>query len=262
MTAINRSRDESTPNPDPTVLTREALRDAMEHQDKILESKLETLRKVGDTRHKEIDEQLRVRLVQFTTLVDGHKAEDALQHTAEATLRAAGETRLSDQIKFHETRLNGIIEHVVFASVVDEKFAGVDKQFAERDTRVRDVAASGAAALSAALQAAKEAVGEANKSFSLSIDKSEKATGEQINQQRLLLVSTTEGIKSTTDDLKERLTRAEGELRAAATALGTAVAEKGERRGTNQWSAGMIVMIAMNALVMISTLLYFIIGKH
>lgn len=60
----------------------------------------------------------------------------------------------------------------------EERFKNVDSQFSGRDT-----------ALSAALQAAKEAVGEQNKSFTVSIDKSEKATLEQITQLRLLIDS-------------------------------------------------------------------------
>jgi hypothetical protein len=58
-------------------------------------------------------------------------------------------------------------------SKFEEKFASIDKQFLDRDTRVEQMAKASAEALSAALQAAKEAVGEQNKSSALSINKSE-----------------------------------------------------------------------------------------
>lgn len=92
---------------------------------------------------------------------------------------------------------------------VDEKFAGIATQFSERDVRVRESAASQTTAVSAALQAAKEAVGEANKSFMLSIDKSEKSTLEQIAQQRLLLQSVEKSLGDKIGANESRMTRQE-----------------------------------------------------
>lgn len=92
---------------------------------------------------------------------------------------------------------------------VEIKFEGVEAHFAQSDILRDKTAEQGGVALSAALQAAKEAVGEQNKSFALSIDKSEKATAEQIAALRLNYETALLGLNKTIDDLKERVVRAE-----------------------------------------------------
>ena len=84
----------------------------------------------------------------------------------------------------------------------EEKFRSIQVQFSERDTRAEQTSRDSKVAVDAALQAAKEAVGKQNEASDRSIQKSETATTKQIDQQGLRI-----------DDLKERLTRIEGEGR-------------------------------------------------
>lgn len=96
------------------------------------------------------------------------------------------------------------------AAVTDEKFNGIEKQFAERDVRVEQTSRDSKVAVDAALQAAKEAVGEQNKSSALAIAKSEAATTKQIDSMVLLIQSSNKAIDDKIDDLKNRLTTIEG----------------------------------------------------
>ena len=91
-----------------------------------------------------------------------------------------------------------------------EKFDSIQVQFTERDTRTEQTSRDSKVAVDAALQAAKEAVGEQNKSSALAIAKSEASTTKQIDQQGLLIASSTQGLDDKIDDIKDRLTRIEG----------------------------------------------------
>ena len=90
-----------------------------------------------------------------------------------------------------------------------ERFASIQTQFQERDTRTEQTSRDSKVAVDAALQAAKEAVGEQNKSSALAIAKSEASTNKQIDQIAALVVTTTAGINDKIGDVKDRLTRIE-----------------------------------------------------
>lgn len=117
---------------------------------------------------------------------------------------------------------------------VNEQFRGVQTQFAERDVRVAESAKTIATAVEAGLRTQKDAAEAQNKSFTTSIDKSEKTTGEQITQQRVSFEGTTNSLKGTIDDVKERLTRLES--------LGIGRAEQSATSHTgNQWALSLVV---------------------
>ncbi len=82
----------------------------------------------------------------------------------------------------------------------EEKFNSVEKQFKERDTRVYQTATDTKLAVDAALQAAEKAVG-----------KSEASTVKQIDAQSLLISNTAKSLDGKIDDVKDRLTRIEGQ---------------------------------------------------
>lgn len=109
--------------------------------------------------------------------------------------------------------------------IYDEKFIGVSRQFEERDVRVLQSAAAATTAVNAALQAAKEAVGEQNKSFTLSIDKSETATMKQIDGQSATIGTAVAGLTQIITDVKDRLTRIEGATLGAATSRQTGMSQ-------------------------------------
>lgn len=163
-----------TPRPDPTLLTSAALAQQIGVLREYLVARIDGAEAVQNTRFGAMDRAI----VLLQTLQD----------------------RIPDQVDRKVANLQAL--H-------DERFRGIQVQFDERDVRVKESAAAATTAVNAALQAAKEAVGAQNTSFTLGIDKSEKATLEQINQQRVLLDKTTSSLDEKIDDLKDRMARLE-----------------------------------------------------
>jgi len=138
-------------------------------------------------------------------------------------------------------RMSTIGDREVFhlREIHEEKFASIGKQFIERDTRVEQTAKDTKVAVDAALQAAEKAVGKQNESFTASINKSEAATTKQIDQQSVNLSTTANGLDSKIGDVKDRLTRLEGQ------ALGqiNAEARQNATHSSSQTSTGLIIGI-------------------
>jgi len=84
----------------------------------------------------------------------------------------------------------------------EEKFRGVERQFAERDTRMQESGLQAKLAVDAALQAAKEAVA-----------KSEAATMKAIDQLATLMASNSKASDDKIDDLKGRQSALDGRER-------------------------------------------------
>jgi DNA anti-recombination protein RmuC len=172
---MTQEKQQNLPIPDPTILTREALKEAVYN----LETRL-------STRVDAIDEATRVfheDLVRVPTTVD--KAVTGLRELIEAKIEA----------------LNKIF---------GERFIRIDGQFTERDKRTEQLTQASATAVTAALQAAKEAVGEQNKSSALAIAKSEASTIESINKMQELFQTSIAGINTQIADIKSRLDKGDG----------------------------------------------------
>lgn len=175
------------------------------------------------------------------------KANAALKAVIEARLAAidAQIALLQADIRSRPAEIEHSITHLErlhdqkFATVA-EQFSSVQKQFNERDERSRDAKIASDTAVSAALQAQKEAAGESAKSFALSIDKSERATLEQITQQRSQIQSSTTNLDGKIDDLKERVTRIEG----AAVGIVSAKTEQVTTHTAISQNVGILVAIA------------------
>jgi hypothetical protein len=164
------------PDPDPTTLTTAQLQ-----------------REIATSREIIHGEIIEVKGVTEAKIASGEKLVQVLHEFM---------GRIYAQV---DTRVNGVEAVIKERFVtVDEKFSGVEKQFVERDVRVLQSAAAATTAVNAALQAQKEAAVAQNSSFTLSIDKTEKATGEQIVQQRTLLQTATGSLSDKIDDLKSR----------------------------------------------------------
>lgn len=179
------------PRPDPTVLTTQQLNTAVES----IQRDGEALREILETR---IEGQKELSASRFDAM---DKAISLLQVIADRQPLDVDKKIINLQT-LHE-----------------EKFDSIQTQFTERDVRTEQTARDSKVAVDAALQAAKEAVGEQNKSSALAIAKSEAATTKQIDQQGLLISSATAGLNDKIEDLKERLTRLEGQDKGLKTAV-------------------------------------------
>jgi hypothetical protein len=96
------------------------------------------------------------------------------------------------------------------AALRDEKFAGVQKQFDERDIRSQHSEAAATTAVNAALSAQKELSSKQAESFSEATQKSEQQFTKQIDLQGELLRTEVKGLVTQIDEVKERLNRGEG----------------------------------------------------
>jgi hypothetical protein len=107
-----------------------------------------------------------------------------------------------------------------------QRFAGIQTQFEERDDRAQQLAADterqatklaadSDLKLNAALAAQKEAAAEANKSSALAIGKSEAATKEQQNADRILFSSRLDAVTKEVGEVRRQVDKAPGEQAAA-----------------------------------------------
>lgn len=91
-----------------------------------------------------------------------------------------------------EARLNGN------EKVYEEKFAGIDRQFVERDVRTEQTSKDRQLAVDSAFQAAKEAV-----------EKTEASFTKQLDQLQVLLQQTAKSSDEKIGDLKDRISTIE-----------------------------------------------------
>lgn len=94
-------------------------------------------------------------------------------------------------------------------AIMEEKFKGVDQQFAGRDT-----------ALSAALLAQKASVDDQNKANALSAAKAEAGTTKEIDSIKLLLNAQNNALDEKISDVKDRLTAIEAHSKGGSDLLG------------------------------------------
>lgn len=189
-----------------------------------------------------------------------------------ASMEAVLGTRMAGHKELFEIRFDGMDKAIALLQVItdrqpadvdrkvtalqtlhEEKFSSIQTQFRERDVRGEQSARDSKVAVDAALQAAKEAVGEQNKSSALAIAKSETATMKQIDQMGLLINSTSGGLNDKIDDIKERLTRIEGEDRGQKTAKTT--------QETSNTSLVSIVGLVIGSLIGIGGVIVAVIGR-
>ena len=166
----------SRPVPDPTVLTTAQLNRESAALREILESEIKGQKEVFEARFDGMDKAIKL----LQQIADRNPAEM--------------DSRVSHLERLHS-----------------EKFASIQTQFTERDTRTEQTQRDSKVAVDAALQAAKEAVGKQQEGGDKAIAKSEAATIKQLDQIQLLIKTSVEGLDSKIADVKERLTRLESE---------------------------------------------------
>jgi hypothetical protein len=199
---------DTRPVPDPTVLTTQALVASITSLREVLEAVIQGQKAVFESRLDGMDKA--INLLQVTT--DRQPAEV--------------DRKIANLRVLHE-----------------EKFTSIQVQFAERDTRTEQSARDSKVAVDAALSAAKEAVGEQNKSSALAIAKSEAGTAKQIDQQALLIATATKALDEKIGDIKDRLTRIEGQ------SIGQTVAREDTK---SLWA---ILIAAVGAVIAIGTVI-------
>jgi hypothetical protein len=91
----------------------------------------------------------------------------------------------------------------------EEKFKGIQTQFAERDTRAEQTAKEGKVSIDAALAAAKEAGSEQNKSNTQAINKSETATTKQLELIGVTISAMVKSFDDKINDIKDRISNIE-----------------------------------------------------
>lgn len=161
----------STPIPDPTLLTTEALK-----------REISALKELMTTRLDAMDKAMSI-------------FSENLQRTPTDTDKQIGHLKELIFGRF---------------DTVAEQFNSVQTQFVERDVRVEHTARDTKTAVDAALAAQKELASKQADSFGLSIGKSENATTKQIDQLGVLIQQSTKASDDKIGDIKDRLTRIEG----------------------------------------------------
>lgn len=168
------------PSPDPTVLTTDQLRREIAALKEILINV--------------IDGKFQV----ITTRLDG--SDKAVALLQEATDKQPARTQAAfDTLK----------------SLTDEKFAGIQKQFEERDVRTEQLASATEKAVVNALAAQDKSVTDKAQSAAEAIAKSETSTAKQIDGQAAASAAANEAKQLQIDDLKARVqaieSRSEGQ---------------------------------------------------
>jgi hypothetical protein len=123
----------------------------------------------------------------------------------------------------------------------NERFTGIERQFAERDVRTEQAAKASKEALDAALLAAKELVSQQNEANSQAADKAEQSTIKQIDQIGIRIDTTQKGLEDRLAELKERVDRGEGSTSGAA-----------GNRSEQRLNVGAIMAVVMGVLAFAS----------
>jgi len=125
----------------------------------------------------------------------------------------------------------------------NERFTSIQTQFKERDVRMEQNSRDAKIAVDAALQAAKEAVTEQNRSSSLAISKSDSATTKQIDTMGTMVQSAIAGLNLQIGDVKERITRIEGEGKGMVNETSRVQVESGAHHAVNANVIGVVGLV-------------------
>ena len=128
------------------------------------------------------------RLESVVARLDGmDKATDVLQETV---------TRVPTDVQLQVGNLNAVME---------EKFASIDTQFAERDIRSEREARDNKVAVDAAFAAQKDSATQTDAANAKAIEKSEAATTKTIDTLGAVITSSNKALSDKIDDLKSRV---------------------------------------------------------
>ena len=161
----------NVPNPDPSLLTTQNLRDGLANLKELIGARLDAM-----------DTATSLRLEAFDRVPA--ETHEKIEHLKEVVGEKLG--------------------------VQNEKFQGIAKQFEERDVRTAQASGAADDALKAALQAAKELVGAQGEASAAAAVKSETSFAKQVDQIGTILQTTQLALDARITELKERIDRGEG----------------------------------------------------
>lgn len=201
--------DESRSDPSP-LTTAQTLRE-VESLEKLLTQRVESVEKAVDVAHQ--------NLVRVPTDVD----------------KSIGHVRELMTERF-QTVTKEFLVHL-------EKFASVQTQFVERDTRTEQMAKDTKVAIDAALMAAEKAVGKQQEASDRAIAKQEGATTKQLEAITSLIANNNKALDDKINDLKERFAAAAG----AGSGHKEAATDQRQSTGSIVSIAGIVIALIVGA---------------
>ena len=213
------------PVPDPTTLTTEALRREVNSLQVLIEQRLAALKELLYQKLEAVERELELRQV------DRLAQHDALQELMELKTHA-----LREELHASVSQADAITEEKFHT--VEQNFDLVEKGRVEQKLDTK-------AAVDAALTAQKEAVREQTTASERAIAKSEASTNKQLEQQALTTTTAIETLRNAMDDIKNRLSDVEKELRASIVEVDKkANAGIEQKRGAGENRAGLYTALA------------------
>jgi hypothetical protein len=190
----------TTPRPDPTVATTDALR-----------REVASLRELFDAQFAILNEKYMALAATLETKFEaGLQGRIAVREILETRLNGMDRAITLIQATVDKTPSTADLAIRALRDVQDEKFMGIATQFIERDKRTDQLTLASSTAIAAALQAQKEAAGETQKSSSLAIAKSEASTADSIRQLQALFQTSIMSVTEKINALQSRIDRGEG----------------------------------------------------
>lgn len=185
----------STPVPDPTTLTTEAVDRASDQWRRDLNN----TQAIIETRLAAMDAATMLRLEAIVGIRP--QTERLIAHAVDVTTERFASLR---------------VEIAALHGLMDEKFASVGKQFAERDTRSEREGRDNKLAVDAAFAAQEKQAKAQNESNTEAIRKSETATSETIKTNGELAMASISAQGEKIDELNKRLTASESRMQGVA----------------------------------------------
>ena len=147
--------------------------------------------------------------------------------------------------------IHDAIEHL--RSLHEERFRGIQQQFAERDVRGEQEKKASKEALDAALLAQKESVSQQNDANTTAATKSETSFTKQIDQIGTLIATLEKSLTDRITELKERIDRGEGQ--SSGVQQNMAEQHRGSMRSQGAWALALtVVWVAIAAIsVLVAT---------
>lgn len=214
--ASNTRTGEVLPNPDPSVMTTEAIDRATNNLEQKIISRIAGIEKGVEVFHADLvrvptlldRSVLGLREIIETRLDGMDKAIELLQVTTNK-MPSIVKNDVTQLRELHEEKFKSVEARIVV------QFDGIATQFGERDKRTEQLSLADKTAIAAALQAQKEAAGAQNESNAAANVKMETNFSKLIEQGHTLLLEVRRSTEAQINDLKSRLDKGEGQAKGA-----------------------------------------------